>query len=170
MSYLDTCVIIAYGFKEEQNHLTAEKLVKKAKTHGDFYASTFSLVELFCVISRKHQNYHLPSHIEILTDEETKVESIVLYLKLLNLKIPSDTPVVEDWEDTKIFQTFLEKTKIAYQTKLKGTNDTLHVAYVKKFYEKGLLKYLVTLDPDMNLKKDVIEKTANVSLLGIKPK
>ena len=32
MSYLDTCVIIDYGFKEEENHTSAEKIVEEAKT------------------------------------------------------------------------------------------------------------------------------------------
>jgi predicted nucleic acid-binding protein len=94
-----------------------------------------------------------------LTDEETKVESIVLYLlKRLNLKIPSDNPSVKDWNYVIIFNIFLGALNIANQTKLR-TNDTVHIVYVKKFKDLGLVKCFATLDEDIISKKAKLKKS-----------
>lgn len=166
MSYIDTCIIIAYGFNEERNHDQAEKLVQKGRAFGSFYASPFSLVELFCVLSRKNRSYSLPSWIEKLSDEKTKLEATVIYLlKLLDAKIPSDNPLLKDWNNFKLFHIFLETMQIAQRIKLAGTADTLHIAYIKKFKDEGLVKYFMTMDPGLSCKKDEIERTTEIKLL-----
>lgn len=166
MSYLDTCVIIAYGFEEEENHDSAEKIIQKGINYGCFCVSTFSIVELFCVLSRKTKNYRLPPWIEKLADEETKIELTVRYLlKKLNAKILPDNSSLANWSDIDFFHIFLDAMRCAIQMKLKGTGDTVHIAYVKKFRDEEKIQYFITIDPDMNAKKTAIEQTAKIKLL-----
>jgi predicted nucleic acid-binding protein len=166
MSYLDTCIIIAYGFAEEPNHEKAEKLVQKGKTLGDFCASPFSLVELCCVLSRKIKSYCLPPWIEKLSDDEIKLMVTVDYLlKRLDARIPADISTLKNWNNIELFHIFFDTMELAQQIRLRGAGDTVHMAYVKKFKDEGFVKSLMTLDPGILCKKDEIEKLIEVKLL-----
>jgi|YelNatPaOPRAMG01_1025707.scaffolds.fasta_scaffold69895_2 predicted nucleic acid-binding protein len=64
MSYLDTCVIISYCIDGDPNHSKAVNIIEKLRKIDEidrFYASTFTLVELYSAVSRNIQNYRLPA-------------------------------------------------------------------------------------------------------------
>ncbi|MGC9014862.1 MAG: type II toxin-antitoxin system VapC family toxin [Thermoproteota archaeon] len=71
MFYLDTSLVIAYGIEGDPNHERAVDVIEKIKKKfgiSEFYTSTFTLVELYAVLSRNIQKYRLPPDIEELAN------------------------------------------------------------------------------------------------------
>lgn len=165
MSYLDTCVIISYGFENDRNHDEAVKLIKEIKSDGRFYSSTLTLTELHCVLSRRMHQYRLPPGIEQIADEGVRLKAVVLYLlQILDITIPPDDPGVIDLGKFKLFHRFYESIQLAKDVKLK-TLDTMHLAYANQLKNKGNVKNFVTLDKEILKNKEKIKTTTGLNVL-----
>jgi predicted nucleic acid-binding protein len=169
MSYLDTCVIIAYCVDGDPNHGKAVNIVERLRRvigANEFYASTLTLTELYSVLSRNIQSFRLPPGIEELVDYKTKLRLAVAYLlQLIPLHIISDEAKLADLDCWKIFNKFFEGINLAFKLKLK-TLDLLHIAYASQFMEKGLVKFFVTFDSEILENREAILEGLGIEVLG----
>jgi len=158
MAYLDTNVLIAYYFEEDENHRSAEKIVENLRSgRKQPFISPLTLTEIFSVISRNIWKYRLPPHLKK-HSERTRVYTLVkLILKALNPNIINDEPRVEQLNNTTVFHIF--RRAIDYSSHLKlATLDLLHITYALQLANKGLIDTFVTLNRDMLTKTEPIEK------------
>jgi len=162
MYYLDTNVIIAYGFREEVHHKIAKKAVNNLK--GPFCISAWSLVELAAALSRqKKMQYKFPPEIERIAQTPTdKVELTIRWLlKKLNIQkiLPDQGKLIKDFS-TEITVEHLEAIKLALKIAFQhmiGAGDIMHLTYM---LNHGI-KNFVTLE-------EKIEKSQNtLATLGI---
>jgi len=166
MAYLDTNVIIAYGFDGDPNHEKAVSIIEGGRSVGEFYGSTFTLVELFCALYRNIQKYRLPPGIEQIVDERSKVRVTVSYLLYnLNIHMFSDESRLMDLDNLKSFHVFYEAIHLAQKIKLR-TLDMLHLAYANQLAKKNIIDYFITLDSAIVEKKGEIEESIGVKVVS----
>jgi predicted nucleic acid-binding protein len=165
MSYLDTCVIIAYCIDGDPQHSKAVNTMKKLGLKADkFYASTLTLVELYSVVSRNIQKYKLPPGIEELTNYRSKLQATITYfIQLLSLHILSDEAKLIDLGHLKLFCKFFDTIDLAIKLKLK-TLDLLHLAYARQLAAKNLIRLFVTFDSQILKNKDAILKDIGIEV------
>jgi predicted nucleic acid-binding protein len=165
MFYLDTNVILSYTHKTEALHWQAKSLIENLE--GKFYASPFSILELFCVVSRNIGKYKLPlPHFRRLRESE-KVKTVVENaIRSLNLTVCSDDAVNKEieWLSAEVFSRYFDAITLAPKVKLR-TGDTLHVGYAGKLKKEGKIEYIVSLDDDFQKKEDLIENETGIKLL-----
>jgi predicted nucleic acid-binding protein len=147
MYYLDTNVILSYTHKTEALHWQAKSLIENLK--GEFYASPFSILELFCVVSRNIGKYKLPlPHFRRLRESE-KVKTVVENaIRSLNLTVCSDDTTNKEigWLGVKMFARYFDSIALAPKVKLPA-KDILHVAYASQMKNEGKIKYILNLTP-----------------------
>ncbi|MEM1610096.1 MAG: type II toxin-antitoxin system VapC family toxin [Sulfolobales archaeon] len=165
MAYVDTNVIIAYGFEDDPNHDKATSLVERYRGAGEFYGSPLTLVELYSSLHRNIQRYRLPQTIMQLSDERIKVKSIVqLLLRSLDIKIFPEDCTVESVDNFKIHRIFNEAVQLVHRIRLR-TLDLLHVVYAKLLAERGLVRYFITLDSDIIKRRREIHEVAGLNIV-----
>ena len=167
MSYLDTCVIIAYCIDGDPQHSKAVNVIEKLRQNvNGFYASTLTLVELYSVLSRNIQVYKLPPGIEELTNRRSKLRVTVTYfLQLLSINISSDEAKLTDLDSLKLFYIFPEAMDLATKLELK-TLDLLHMAYASQLAKKKLIRFFVTFDSEILDNKEVILKNIGIEVIN----
>lgn len=165
MFYLDTNIILAYTHKTEELHWQAKFVIENLE--GKFYASPFSILELYCVVSRNIGKYklHLPYFRRLRENEKVKtvVENAI---RSLNLTVCSDDTANEEieWLGVKVFSKYFDAIRLAPKVKLpKG--DTLHVSYAFQLKNEGKIEYIVSLDKHFQEKKELIENETGIKLL-----
>ena len=159
VSYVDTNVIVSYALGDD-NHPKAVKMINEVKNEGQLYISTFTIVELYSVLSRNISKYKLPPTFEELIHPSMKVKLAVEYaLGKLNFNILPDDSVVKELEGIKVkaHRLFYKAIKLAPKIKLK-TNDLVHIAYAHQLKRKGKIDSIMTLDEDFKKKRDLIKK------------
>ncbi len=161
-TYVDTNIVLAYAFEEEKQHTDAERMVTEARERGAFYISSFTILELYCVLSRNISKYRLPPIFEEILDSSAKVRGAVKYaVKRLDPIILSDELQVNDIDDIRIFHRFYETIKLAPKIKL-TTADSIHVAYAHQLKKEDKIKYFMTADRDFDKKKDLIKENTGI--------
>jgi predicted nucleic acid-binding protein len=166
MSYLDTCVIIAYCIDGDPQHDKAVNIVEKLKKNGNkLYASTLTLVELYSVVSRNIQKYKLPPGIEELTNHRSKLRATIAYfLQLLSLHILPDEAKLIDLDHLKLFHKFSDAIDLAAKLKLR-TLDLLHLAYACQLATEKLIKFLATFDLEILKNKEAILEDIGIEVI-----
>jgi predicted nucleic acid-binding protein len=169
MSYLDTCVIISYCIDGDPNHSKAINIIERLKKINGvdkFYASAFTIVELYSAVSRNIQSYRLPPGIQEITSHKIKLRlTIAYFLQLLSIYIFSDEAKLADLDHLKLFYKFSEAINLAAELKLKAS-DLLHVAYASQLMKKGLIRFLVTFDHEILNNKEAILKNIGIEVIG----
>ena len=167
MFYLDTNVILSYNFETEgEEHWRAINLIENLE--GKFYTSPFTILELYCVVSRNIGKYKLPlPHFRRLRENE-KVKTVVENaIRSLNLTVCPDDVANEEieWLGVKVFSKYFDAIRLAPKVKLR-TGDILHVAYACQLKKDGKIEYIVSLDKDFQEKKELIENETGIKLLS----
>lgn len=167
MRYMDTHVILAYGFEKDPNHEKAVELVDKSI--GDPFTSPYTLVELYCTVSRKIDRYYIPGFDFLEIDDETKARVIVEYsIRLLGLRICADDISAKRIKelDVDIFSAYLDAISLAPRLRM-PTGDTIHIVYASRFHNGQKAKSLLTLDSHFHERKDAIEKETGILILTV---
>jgi len=169
MFYIDTCVIIAYGLKDDPNHEKAVNIIEKMKKINDiskFFTSTLTLVELYSALSRNIQKYKLPPGIEEITNDKTKLRGTIAYLlQLLPVHIFPDDSKLVSLDNLKLFNKFSEAISLSIKLKLK-TLDLLHIAYATQLAKQNFIRFFITLDSEILNKKDIILKATGIKIIN----
>ena len=166
MFYLDTNVILSYNYETEKLHWQAVNLIEKIEG-SKFYASPFSILELYCTVSRTIGKYKLPFPRFRKLKEELKVKMVIEHaIRSLNLTVCSDDTANKEieWLSAKVFSRYFDAIKLAPKAKLR-TGDTLHVAYACQLKKEGKIEYIVSLDNDFQEKEGSIERETGIKLL-----
>ena len=166
MFYLDTNVILSYNFETEKLHLQAVNLIEKIEG-SKFYASPFSILELYCTVSRTIGKYKLPFPRFRKLKEELKVKMVIEHaIRSLNLTVCSDDTANKEieWLSVKVFSRYFDAIRLAPKVKLR-TGDLLHVAYACQLKNEGKIEYIVSLDDDFQKKEGSIERETGIKLL-----
>jgi len=166
MFYLDTNVILSYNFETEKLHLQAVNLIEKIEG-SKFYASPFSILELYCTVSRTIGKYKLPFPRFRKLKEELKVKMVIEHaIRSLNLTVCSDDTANKEieWLSVKVFSRYFDAIRLAPKVKLR-TGDLLHVAYACQLKKEGKIEYIVSLDDDFQKKEGPIERETGIKLL-----
>ncbi len=166
MFYLDTDVILAYNYETEVQHWRAVNLIEKIEG-SKFYASPFTILELYCAVSRDIGKYKLPFSSFRELKEETKVKMVIEHaIRSLNLTVCSDdiTNKEVEWLGIKMFARYFDCIALAPKVKLR-TGDILHVAYACQLKNEGKIEYIVSLDDDFQKKEGSIERETGIKLL-----
>jgi len=166
MFYLDTDVILSYNFETEKLHLQAVNLIEKIEG-SKFYASPFSILELYCTVSRTIGKYKLPFPRFRKLKEELKVKMVIEHaIRSLNLTVCSDDTANKEieWLSVKVFSRYFDAIRLAPKVKLR-TGDLLHVAYACQLKNEGKIEYIVSLDDDFQKKEGSIERETGIKLL-----
>lgn len=166
MFYLDTDVILAYNYETEVQHWRAVNLIEKIEG-SKFYASPFSILELYCTVSRTIGKYKLRSPRFRELKEEIKVKMVIEYaIRSLNLTVCSDDTANKEmeWLSVKMFSRYFDAIKLAPKVKLR-TGDLLHVAYACQLKNEGKIEYIVSLDDDFQKKEVSIERETGIKIL-----
>ncbi len=148
MTYLDTSLIVAFGFREEVNHERARRCVEELLSKGEaFIISPFTLAELYAVLSRLSKVEYVPPppFPRLFEGDEGRTELCVRYLlRLLRLKVAEDEATLESYAGKAMFKKFSEainvSRKLAGRHRL-GCGDLIHVSYAAQLGEA-----LATLD------------------------
>jgi predicted nucleic acid-binding protein len=158
MAYIDTSVLVAYHFKEEERHQDAKSIVEELRKKGkQLFVSPLTVVELFSTISRNLPKYRLPSRLRRLS-ERTRIYILVeQILKDLSPVVVKDEPQIKKFNEIEAFHIFREAIDHAHNLKLR-TLDLLHIIYALNLARKGLLDSLITLDEGIMEKKDILEE------------
>ncbi len=168
MFYLDTNVILSYNFETEEQHWRTVNLINNLE--GRFYTSPFTILELYCVISRNIGKYKLPFPKFRRQNDKKKVKMIVEYvIRRLNLAVSSDSDEITDEIEglgIKMFSKYFDGIKLAPKVKLR-TGDVLHIAYACQMKNEGKIEYIVSLDEDFQKKKDLIENETDIKVFPI---
>ncbi|RLG35129.1 hypothetical protein DRN97_00685 [Methanosarcinales archaeon] len=165
MFYLDTNIILSYTHKTEELHWQAKNLIENLE--GKFYASPFSILELYCVVSRNIGKYKLPLPHFWRLGENKKVKTVVENaIRSLNLTVCSDDTANKEieWLSAKVFSIYFDAIRLASKVKLR-TGDILHVAYACQLKKEGKIEYIVSLDDDFQKKEELIENETGIKLL-----
>jgi len=166
MFYLDTDVILAYNYETETQHWRAVDLIERIEG-SKFYASPFSILELYCTVSRTIDKYKLPFPRFRKLKEELKVKMVIEHaIRSLNLTVCSDDTANKEieWLSVKVFSRYFDAIRLAPKVKLR-TGDLLHVAYACKLKTEGKIEYIVSLDNDFQKKEVSIERETGIKLL-----
>lgn len=164
MAYVDTNVVVAYGFKNDPNHQNARKIIDKLRSQN-LISSPITLVELYSVLSRRHDQYKPPPELKKLKADRL-IYGLARYLcSLMNLKILPDTPKLDRLDELSIYHIYSRAIKLAPELSLK-TLDLFHLAYATKFHEDGLVDVFATLDREILEKKDIIEMRLGIKIIG----
>jgi len=159
MYYLDTNVIIAYGFKEETHHKIARKAIEELK--GPFCISAWSLVELATVLSRQTKvRYRFPPEIEQLAQAPgDKIDLTIRWLlKKLNVKriLPDSGELLKDRDyNTEVTIEHLKAIDLALKMAFQhivGAGDIMHFVYMINY---GVEDF-VTLEDKIEKSKDIL--------------
>jgi predicted nucleic acid-binding protein len=165
MFYLDTNVILSYTHKMEELHWQAKNVIENLE--GEFYASPFAILELYCVVARNIDKYKLPlPHFRRL-DEIEKVKTVVeTAIRSLDLTVRPDDVADEEieWLGVKVFSKYFDAIRLAPKIRL-PTGDMLHVAYARQLKNEGKIEYIVSLDNDFQKKRELIENETGIKLL-----
>jgi predicted nucleic acid-binding protein len=165
MFYLDTNVILSYNHKTEALHWQAKSLIENLE--GEFYTSPFTILELFCVVSRNIGKYKVPfPHFRRLRENE-KVKTVVENaIRSLNLTVCSDDITNKEikWLGVKTFARYFDSIALAPKVKLPA-KDILHVSYAYRMKNEGKIRYIVSLDNHFQEKRDLIENETDIKLL-----
>jgi predicted nucleic acid-binding protein len=169
MFYLDTSLVIAYGIEGDPNHERAVDVIEKIKKKfgiSEFYTSTFTLVELYAVLSRNIQKYRLPPGIEELANSRKKLQATIKYLlQLLSICIFSDNSELVNLNGLKLFNKFSEAINLSTELKLKSS-DLLHIAYVSQLAKKKVIKFFITFDAGILKQKEAILKNTGIEVIS----
>ncbi len=166
MFYLDTNVILSYNFETEKLHLQAVNLIEKIEG-SKFYASPFSILELYCTVSRTIGKYKLPFPRFRKLKEELKVKMVIEHaIRSLNLTVCSDDTANKEieWLSVKVFSRYFDAIRLAPKVKLR-TGDLLHVAYACQLKNEGKIEYIVSLDDNFQKKEGPIERETGIKIL-----
>jgi predicted nucleic acid-binding protein len=166
MFYLDTNVILSYNYETEKLHWQAVNLIEKIEG-SKFYASPFSILELYCTVSRTIGKYKLPFPRFRKLKEELKVKMVIEHaIRSLNLTVCSDDTANKEieWLSVKVFSRYFDAIRLAPKVKLR-TGDLLHVAYACQLKTEGKIEYIVSLDDDLQKKEGSIERETGIKLL-----
>lgn len=170
MYYLDTNIVLSYNYTTEEDHLKAFELIESIKDlNGNFYISTFSILELYCVISRNIGKYTLPPFSQFrLKTEEDKINFIIKFaISKLKLKICPENITSKEIEglNVSVFSEYFDAIKLAPNIKLK-TLDALHIACACRLKEEGATIHLVSFDKDFLKKKCQIEDKTGIKIIS----
>lgn len=170
MYYLDTNIVISYSYRTETDHLDAINLIDRIKDPNcNFYISPFSILELYCVISKNIDKFKLPPFSQFRhKTEEDKINFIIQYtINRLNLKICSENITSNEIEtlNANVFSEYYNAIKLAPNIKLRAL-DTLHIAYARRLKEEGAITYLVSFDAEIQKKKAQIEAETGVKIIS----
>jgi predicted nucleic acid-binding protein len=169
MFYLDTCVIIAYGLKEDPNHEKAVNVIEKMKKingMSKICTSTLTLVELYSALSRNIQKYKLPPGIEEIVNDRIKLRATVAYLLLLlSVHIFPDDSELSSLDGLRLFSKFSGAISLSIELKLK-TLDLLHIAYASELAKQKSIRFFITLDSEIISKKDIILKVTGIEIMN----
>jgi len=165
MFYLDTNVILSYTHTTEELHWHAKNVIENLE--GEFYSSPFTILELYCVVSRNIDKYKLPlPHFRRL-DEIEKVKTVVENaIRSLDLTVCSDDVADEEieWLGVKVFSKYFDAIRLAPKIRL-PTGDMLHVSYAWQLKNEGKIEYIVSLDNDFQKKRDLIENETGIKMI-----
>jgi len=170
MYYLDTNVIIAYGFREEAHHKIARKAVEELR--GPFCISAWSLVELAAVLSRQTKvRYRFPPEIEqFAQDPRDKIDLTIRWLlKKLNVEriLPDRGDLLRDHDyNTEITIEHLKAIELALKMAFRhivGAGDIMHFVYM---INHGI-KDFMTLEDKIEKSKDILA-TLGVHVIRVK--
>lgn len=167
MFYLDTDVILAYNYETEVQHWRAVDLIERIEG-SKFYTSSFTILELYCVVSRNIGKYKLPFSSFRSLKEETQVKMVIEHaIRSLNLTVCSDDTANTEigWLSAKVFSRYFDAIRLAPKVKLKP-GDTLHVTYAHQLKTEGKIEYIVSLDNDFQKKGEAIENETGIKLLS----
>jgi predicted nucleic acid-binding protein len=171
MYYLDTNIILSYNYRTEEDHLEAFNLIERIKDpNGNFYISTFSILELYCVISRNIDKYKLPPFSQFRSKtEEDKINFIIQYaINKLKLKICPENITSKEIKtlNVSVFLEYYNAIKLAPNIKLTAS-DTLHIAYACRLKKEGAITHIVSFDTDFQKKKGQIEDETGIKIISI---
>lgn len=166
MYYLDTHLILSYNYETEEQHWIASDLIDNIE--GKFYASPFTILELYCTVSRNLGKYKLPFPSFRKLEEKIKAKMVIEHaIRKIDVTICSDDIANEEieWIGISMFSKYFDAIKLAPKVQL-PTGDTLHVAYACQLKKEGKIKYIVSIDfHHFHKKKKLIERETGIKLL-----
>lgn len=160
--------MLSYSLPDD-NHKDAVKLIKKVD-NSSFCTSTYGLVELYSVVSRRRKHLNLPDHIEENSNERRKIETTVRYcLKRLDLSIIGDEFYSEDVSNVagdahNLYPSYYQAIKLSTDIPLKS-GDILQLGHTKIVSERKKIEGFVTLDSDFPEKEREISKYTDINIV-----
>ena len=154
MAYIDTSVLVAYHFKEEERHQNIKSIVEELRKANNF---SYHPQRSFSQISRNLPKYRLPSRLWRLSERARIYILVEQILKDLSPVVVKDEPQIKKFNEIEAFHIFREAIDHAHNLKLR-TLDLLHIIYALNLARKGLLDSLITLDERIMEKKDILEE------------
>lgn len=165
--YLDTNVIFAYAIQEDNCHKEAKQLINSLGK-GEFYTSTYTLVELHTFISRESDEYNLP----FLNPEislETKIKATIKYcLRELEVVILSDEHGTKEFsigrQNVQIYNNFSKAIEFSPRVDV-TSRDIMHIGHIGLLHDDVPITTLVSLDKDFDDIDSELGELANLNVI-----
>lgn len=169
MYYLDTSVLPAYSFSEDECHNEALDIIENKLQSSKFIISTYTIIELYATFSRQLDKYKLPFGNSI-PDEEKVLLLIKQCLEDLDVEIQSEEFGKDQFNLSgryfRVNHSFKKAMELSPELKL-NTGDILHLGYIISIEEKSdrIINGLASVDQEFEKKGEKIKNIIDLDIV-----